>query len=317
MLVILIAIAILSLAFVPNFATPLNLSNLTLQSIDLAIIAVGMTFVMLNGGVDFSVTSVLALSSVLGAWTMALSPLAGTPLAIPAGILVMIGVGIMTGAVNGFSVVVLKMPSFIATLATKMILSGIAIWFTSHVAQRASIYGLPDEFFVLGGSNGLIWVPFLITIVVIGFAHWLLTQTMFGRQAYAVGTNPKAAFISGLPVKKTVFTLMLLSGLFAGIQGVIATARNQVGLPSLGDRIFIDIAAAIILGGTSIFGGSGGIKQTVYGVLFITLLNNVVTLLGAEWYVISLIKGVLILVAAGTDFLTKYLSARGRHQAST
>jgi ribose/xylose/arabinose/galactoside ABC-type transport system permease subunit len=91
---------------------------------------------------------------------------------------------------------------------------------------------------------------------------------------------------------------MLLSGLYAGLQSVISTARNQAGLPSLGDKVFIDIIAAIIVGGTSIFGGSGGVKNTLYGVVFITLINNVVNLLGIQWHVISLVKGILILGAA-------------------
>jgi ribose/xylose/arabinose/galactoside ABC-type transport system permease subunit len=124
-------------------------------------------------------------------------------------------------------------------------------------------------------------------------------------RVYAIGTNPKTSFISGIPVKKTIFMMMLISGLCAGLAAVYATARNQAGLPSLGDKIFIDIVAAIIIGGTSIFGGSGGIKQTLYGVLFITLINNVVNLLAVEWYVITLIKGLLVLIAAFLDYFSR------------
>jgi ribose/xylose/arabinose/galactoside ABC-type transport system permease subunit len=105
---------------------------------------------------------------------------------------------------------------------------------------------------------------------------------------------------------------MLLSGLYAGIQSIIATARNQAGLPSLGDRVFIDIIASIIIGGTSVMGGAGGVKQTIYGVLFITLLNNVVNLLGMEWYVISLVKGFLVLFAAFVDVFTRRYELFGR-----
>jgi len=291
--------------FAPGFLSLFNIKNLLLQSVDIMVISVGVTFVLLNGGIDFSCVAVLALGSVFGAYVMAHSGLAHTPLAIPAGILVMVGIGVLVGALNGFSVVVLKMPSFIATLATMMAGSGVAVWFTSLVAEKASIIGLPEPFFILGGDQGYTFLPVIITLVVVLLAHWLLSKTLFGRWVYAVGTNPRAAFISGMPVKRTVFSLMLLSGLCAGIQSVLATARNQAGIPTLGDRVFIDIVASIIIGGTSVFGGSGSIVKTVYGVLFITLLNNVVNLLGIEWYVINLIKGILVLVAAFIDVFSK------------
>jgi len=306
-LLFLIVLFIASMLFVPNFMTVFNLKNLLLQAIDIIIVAAGVTFVVLNGGIDFSATSVLALGSVFGAYIMAKSPLAGTPLAIPAGITIMLGLGALVGAVNGFSVAVLKIPSFIATLATMMIGSGVAVWFTSIISDKASIIGLPEEFFIIGGDQGYIWVPIIIAAVVLLFTHWLLNYTIFGRRLFAVGTNPKTAFISGIPVKKTLFTIMLLSGLYAGLGSVIATARNQAGIPALGDKIFTDIIGSIIIGGTSVMGGSGGVKQTIYGVFFITLINNVVNLLGIDWYVISLVKGCLILIAAFIDIFTRRL----------
>ena len=306
-LIVLIVFFAGAMLFVPNFVTLFNLRNLLLQACDIMIVAVGVTFVVLNGGVDFSCTSVLALGSVIGAYIMTLSPLADTPWGIPVGIFAMILVGVLIGAINGFSVVFLKMPSFIATLATMMIASGVAVWFISIVAEKASIYGLPEGFFLLGGDDGHLLVPVLITATILIFTHWLLTYTIFGRRLYAIGSNPKTSFISGLPVKKTLFSIMLLSGLYAGIGSVIATARNQAGLPSLGDKVFIDIIASIIIGGTSVLGGSGGVKNTLYGVLFVTLINNVVNLWGVDWYVISLVKGILVMIAAFVDIFTKRL----------
>ncbi len=298
--------------FVPHFTTIFNLKNLLLQAIDIIIIAAGVTFVVLNGGIDFSATSVIALGSVFGGYIMAKSPLAGTPFAIPVGILVMLAVGALVGAINGFSVSKLKIPSFIATLATMMIGSGVAVWFTSLVSEKASISGLPEAFFIIGGDQGYIWLPILIAVVVLLFTHWLLKYTLFGRQIYSIGTNPKTSFISGIPVTRNLFLIMLLSGLYAGLQSIISTARNQAGIPSLGDKIFIDIIASIIIGGTSVLGGSGGVKQTVYGVFFITLLNNVVNLLGIDWYVISLIKGILVLVAAFIDIFSRRIEEMRR-----
>lgn len=301
----LIVCFIVSVFSVPNFTTQYNLKNLLLQTTDLLIISAGVTFVVLNGGIDFSATAVLSLGSVIGAYIMALSPLKGTLFAIPVAIISMIFIGLMVGAINGISVVNLKMPSFIATLATMMIANGIAVWFTSLVAPKASIYGLPEEFFVIGGDKGKFYIPVLITAVFFVFAYWLLKYTLFGRYVYSVGTNPKTSFISGIPVKKTIFMMCVISGLYAGIASVTLTARNQAGLPSLGDKVFIDIIASIIIGGTSVFGGFGGVKQTLYGVLFIAMMNNIMNLIGVDWYIVTLVKGIFILIAAFVDIFLR------------
>jgi ribose/xylose/arabinose/galactoside ABC-type transport system permease subunit len=263
--------------------------------------------VVLNGGIDFSCTAVLSFGSVVGAYVMAKSPLASTPWGIPIGILSMVVVGGLVGAMNGFSVVVLKMPSFIATLASMMVANGLAVYMASVVSETAAINGLPEAFFAIAGNGGKLYIPVLITLASASFSYWLLRYTVFGRRVFATGTNPRTSFISGIPVKKTIFMMMLISGLFAGLEAVYATARNRSGLPSLGDKVFIDIIAAIIIGGTSIFGGSGGIKQTVYGVVFITLLNNVVNLMGVDWTIIGLLKGILVLGAAFIDIVSKRL----------
>ena len=310
-LVFLIVAFAASCILVPKFVTPFNLTNLLLQTVDLLIVSCGVTFVVLNGGIDFSATAVLSLGSVVGAYIMALSPMKGTPLAIPAGILAMVGIGLVWGTVNGLSVVGLKIPSFIATLATMMIGNGIAVWFTSVVAPKASIYGLPDKFLVIGGDQGKFYIPVGIAAAVVVFTYWLLKYTIFGRRVYAVGTNPKTSFISGIPVKPTIFMMCLLSGLYAGVASVISTARNQAGLPSLGDKVFIDIIASIIIGGTSVFGGFGGVKQTLYGVLFITLMNNVMNLLGVNWYIVTLVKGIFIFIAAFVDIFIKRAEKSG------
>lgn len=302
-----LAVAILaSMAFVPNFLTVFNIKNFFLQASDLLVVACGLTFVVLNGGIDFSVTSVLALGSVVGAYIMALSPLASSPaISIPLAILTMIAIGALVGTINGLSLTLLKIPSFITTLAMQLVFSGVAILFTSKVAPRASIGGLPEAFFFFGGDGPYFLVPILITAGVFLFSHWLLQYTVFGRRVLAVGTNPKAAHVSGIPVKRTIFTLCLLSGLYAGIASVLATSRNQAGIASLGDKMFISIIASIVIGGTSIAGGAGGFKQTLLGVLFITLINNTMNLLGIEWYITMLFQGVLILVAAFSDYLVR------------
>ena len=291
--------------FVPNFASAYNQRVLMLQASDLLIIACGVTFVVLNGGLDFSSTSVLTLGSVVGAYIMALSPLASNPaVSIPVAIVSILLIGLGVGAINGFAITVLKMPSFIATLATQLAFSGFAVLFNSLVSEKPSISGLPEAFFFFGGSGKWYPVPIILALLVWGYSYWLLKYTKFGRDIYATGVNPKTAYISGINVKKTIFILMLLSGLCAGIASVVATARNQVGLPSLGDKLFITIMAAIIVGGTSTTGGGGGFKQTMLGVLFVTLITNIMNLLGVEWFIIMIIQGALILLSTmvGTIF---------------
>ncbi len=300
MLWVVIAIAILALIFVDNFATLYNLRNFALQVCDLLIISLGVTFTVLNGGLDFSSTSVLALSSVTGAYIMALSPIKGTGLSIFLAILVMMAVGTAVGFINGQSVVRFKMPSFIATLSTQLVFSGLAVYAASLVTETASIIGIPPVFFALGGQ-GSILPPILLTAAVFLFTDWLLTKTIFGHKVMMVGTNPKASFISGINVKRVVLILFILSGLYAGIESIILTARNQSGMASLGERMYIDIMAAIIIGGNSVFGGFGGAKNTLYGTLFVVLISNVMNLLGLDWYVMFTVKGIVILVAAMVD----------------
>jgi ribose/xylose/arabinose/galactoside ABC-type transport system permease subunit len=237
---------------------------------------------------------------------MALSPLRDSPaLSNPCAVAAMVAIGAAVGAINGVAVAVLKMPSFIATLGTQLAFSGLAILFASKVSPRSSINGLPDQFLVLSGSESSFLVPVLIAAVILGFSHWLLNYTVFGRMVLSVGTNPRASRISGMPVRRVVFALCVLSGLYAGIASVLATSRNEAGIPSLGDKMFISIIASIVIGGTSIAGGSGGFKQTLVGVVLVTLINNAMNLLGIEWYITMLFQGALILVAAFSDRLLR------------
>lgn len=297
---------VLALLFVPYFGSPTNLRNYLLQSSDLLIISCGLTFVVLNGGIDFSVTSVLTLGSVVGAWILALSPLAPTPsLSIPVAIAAMMAIGLVVGLVNGVAVANLKMPSFVATLATQLLVVGLAVQFTSMVSKSSSISGLPEAFYAFGGDGPFYFVPILIAFSVWVFSWWLLERTLFGRQVYAIGVNPKASFISGLPVKRTIILLMVISGVFAGLASVIATARNGVGMASLGDKMFLTTIASVIVGGTSTSGGHGGVVKTLLGVLFITLLNNALNLLGVGWYTMMIVLGMLIALSAISSYLLK------------
>ena len=296
---ILIIYFIISIIFVPHFATVFNIRSFFLQASDILIVACGLTFVVLNGGIDFSVTATLTLGSVVGAFIMAMSPLASMPfVSIPVAILVMLLIGLIIGGINGFAVSRLKMPSFIATTATGLAFSGLAVLFTMQIAGRPSIFGLPSAFFALGGSRQFFFVPIAISGLCCLFCHWLLTRTKFGRELYAIGINNVCAEVSGVNVKRITASIMVLSGFFAAIQGILLTARNEAGIASLGDRMFLPIIACVIIGGSSTAGGFGGIKNTLCGVLFIALINNTMNLWRVEWNWLMSIQGLLILGAS-------------------
>lgn len=296
----------LSILFVPRFATIYNLKNYLLQTADLLIICCGVTFVVLNGGIDFSATSVLTLGSVVGAYIMAVSPLASNPAAsIPIAMIAMAATGAIVGLINGVAVTRLKIPSFIATLATQLVFTGIAVLFTSKISDTASISGLPESFFAFGGSRPFFLLPIGIAFLFWFVSHWTLSRTLFGRYVYAIGINPRVSFVSGVPVKRIILILMVMSGLFAGVASILATARNQVGLASLGDKMFITLIASVIVGGTSTAGGVGGMKETLMGVLFITLINNTMNLLGVGWYVIMIVLGTLVIVSAVSSYMIR------------
>jgi ribose transport system permease protein len=287
-----IVYAIAAVIFVPKFANPENLMNILVQSSDLVILSCGMTFVFLNGSIDFSVVAVLALASVFGAKILT----SGGSLAvnIVLAIIVMLGVGAVIGLINGFVVTRLKMPSFIATMSTQLIFSGVALTLT----QSSTIGNVPKEFNAIAQSRFLgVPIPSIITVAVAGIAVFTLHYTVYGRKVFAVGTNQRTSNISGIPIKRTIMSLFVISGVSSAVACIIMTARLGAGIPSLGKDMLMDIVAAVVVGGTSVSGGEGGIAGTVLGAILIVALNNSLNLLGAEWYTINICKGILILTA--------------------
>jgi len=284
---------VICLIFVNKFANPVNLANMLVQCVDLIILSCGMTFVFMNGGIDFSVSAVLALSSVLGAKVMNLS---GDPVLLTLlGVAVMLAVGISIGVLNGLTVTRLRMPSFIATMATQLIFAGLALWYT----QSATIGGLPRPFLLIGRGTLLgVQMPIFIMIVVVAVTAFVLHRTVLGRYIFSVGTNHRTSLISGIPVKKTIFSLFLFSGGLAAVSAVIMTSRSGAGMPALGKNMLMDIVGAVVIGGTSVTGGRGSILGTATGAAMIIVLNNSLNLLGIEWYVINALKGVMITLVA-------------------
>jgi ribose transport system permease protein len=281
-----------AIIFVPKFANPENLINILVQSSDLIILSCGMTFVFLNASIDFSVVAVLALASVFGAkiLTSGGNAAVGTILAV----IVMLATGALIGVINGLAVTRLKMPSFIATMSTQLIFSGIALTLT----QSNTIGNIPNAFNSIAQSKFLgVPIPSVITVAVAGASIFLLHFTVNGRRFFAVGTNQRTSRVSGISIKKTIMSLFVISGISAALACVIMTARLGAGIPSLGKDMVMDIVAAVVVGGTSVSGGEGGILGTAVGAILIVALNNSLNLLGAEWYTINICKGVLILAA--------------------
>ena len=286
---------IISLLFVPGFANLANISAIFMQAAFLCILACGLTFVFINGGFDFSLTGIMGLGSIVGALIMQ-----ANPNHVGAAVAVMLLIGIGIGCLNGLSVTLLRMPSFIATMSTQLVFSGLALWLT----KSTTIAGLPKGFIFLGQGSILgIPAPILFMALIVAVAVYVLNGTVYGRYLMAVGTNQKASRVSGIPVERTIFSVFLISGLFAGIAAVLMSARVASGIPMLGDGMIMDIVAAVLIGGTSLLGGNGTIIGTLLGSILVISLNNSLYLAGVEWYVINIIKGLVILLVAVLDVL--------------
>ncbi|BFH63287.1 ABC transporter permease subunit [Paenibacillus azoreducens] len=278
----------------PSFLEPLNILNLLRQVSINALIAFGMTFVILTGGIDLSVGSILALSSAFVA-NMLVSGF-DPVLAIIIGCLI----GGVIGMINGLLVAKGKMAPFIATLATMTILRGETLVYTNG----NPITGLGDSMtFQLFGRGYQFGIPVPAITMIITFAIlWvILHKTSFGRKTYAIGGNEKAAIVSGIKVSRVKIMIYSLAGLLSALAGAILTSRLNSAQPTAGTSYELDAIAAVVLGGTSLSGGRGRIVGTLIGVLIIGTLNNGLNLLGVSSYYQMIIKGIVILIAVLID----------------
>lgn len=280
----------------PGFFTAHNSWSLLFNLLPLLIVSVGQTLVMLTAGIDLSVTSVVALSSVVGGYVMSSDYTSLPPFwAITLGISAMFLVGLVVGLANGLAVVRLGMPPFMVTLTTMIFFSGLAIWLTTS----QNLYNLPEAFVNLPYQRWLgLPAPLCIGGLVVGLAYYVLNRTLMGQWLYAVGLNPKAARISGVAVSSTLLFAYAVSGVCAATAAVLYTARLETGSPVMGQHILLDVIGAVVIGGTSLFGGKGKVRWTVYGVLFIVLLDNSLNLIGLSYFLIMIVKGSVILLAA-------------------
>ncbi|UYP06854.1 ribose ABC transporter permease RbsC [Priestia megaterium] len=278
----------------PSFLEPLNILNLLRQVAINALIAFGMTFVILTGGIDLSVGSILALSSALmaGMIVSGVDPI----LAILIGCVL----GAVMGTINGLLITKGKMAPFIATLATMTIFRGLTLVYT----DGNPITGLGENYyFQLFGRGYFLGIPVPAITMVLAFAVlWvILHKTPFGRRTYAIGGNEKAAFISGIKVPKVKVMIYSLAGLLAALSGAILTSRLNSAQPTAGTSYELDAIAAVVLGGTSLSGGRGRIVGTLIGALIIGTLNNGLNLLGVSSFYQMVVKGIVILIAVLID----------------
>lgn len=283
----------------PDLGNAENLLLILSNMLPLVAVVLGQSFVLITGGIDLSVTSTIALTSVAGAMAM-VSPrlgLAGVP-ALLVGTLVMLTVGAAVGLCNGLAITRLAMPPFMVTLAMMMFISGGAVWLSSS----NGIPGLPDELAVFA-QEGWGGVPFcLLAIAPMAFAaHVILTRTLLGRWLFAVGGNMKAARVSGVPVSGAVVAAYVLSGVSAAVASLLYTGRLETGSPVLGQRVFLDVIGAAVIGGVSLFGGKGSVVGAISGVLFITVIDNSFNIMGFSSFTVLIAKGTVILLAALFD----------------
>lgn len=285
---------------IPGFASGRNLLEILSVMLPLLLLATGQTLVVITAGIDLSIMSVVALSGVLGAMIMSSDGgyLAGSSVALPIGLLGMLVVGGFSGAFNGVCVALFRMPAFIVTLVTMMLAGGLAVWIT----QSKTYYMLPDLYLQIGKS---LPIASILTLIIVCFAHVVLSRSAFGVWIYAIGQNPEAARVSGVPVRRLLVSVYVVSGLCAVCAAVLLTGRLESASPVLGKRMLLDVVGATVIGGTSLYGGSGKISWSVFGVLFLSLVDNSLNLLGASFAISTVAKGGVILVAAVVDALKR------------
>jgi len=281
----------------PGFFTANNSWNLLYNFLPLLIIAVGQTFVMLTAGIDLSVTAIVALASVVGGYAMSrdTSPVSNPAAAIAAGVFAMLLVGLLVGAFNGLAVARLKMPAFMVTLTTMIFFSGLAVGLT----ESQNLYNLPEAF-VDFPYRSLLGIPLPVYsgALVLGLAYFLLNKTIYGEWIYAVGVSRRTSRISGVPVERTLILVYVISGICAAAGAVLYTARLETGSPVMGQNILLDVIGAVVIGGTSLFGGKGKLLWTTAGALLMTMLDNSLNLLGLSFFIIMIVKGAIILLTA-------------------
>jgi ribose transport system permease protein len=285
----------------PHFLTPINLASVARQTAVINIMALGMTLVIITGGIDLSVGSILAIAGLFG--TMAIK--SGQP--IPLGIAIGIGAGVVCGFLNGFMITQLRINPFIITLGTLEAYRGLAL-----VASKGlPVHGITDAFSFLGNDT-LLGIPFSLWVLAVCamIMHFLLENTKLGRYAFAIGSNSSAAYYAGVPIRFHLTAVYTIAGALAGLAGMVEASRLMTGQPTAGQGYELQAIAAVVIGGGSLQGGEGSVVGTLTGAFIIGLLSNGSDLLGVNPYWQQVIIGAVIIAAVGFDeFRKRKLSA--------
>jgi ribose/xylose/arabinose/galactoside ABC-type transport system permease subunit len=288
---------------VPGFASVDNVSGILISAVPLLLLATGQTFVLVSGGIDLSAPSLVGLASVAGGLVMSgdtglLSDHAAAPLW---GFIAMVATGALAGLLSGVCIGALRMPAFMVTLTVGMFAGGLGVLLVRLAANTETLFNLPRGFVSVGGTpviaGTLAWM-----CAVAG--HGLLATTTYGRMLQAVGYNSRAARVSGVPVARVTATAYVISGTLAAVAAVLMTGSLETASPTHGRTLLLDVIGATVIGGNSLSGGRGNVWGTALGVLFLAAIGNALTLLNLSDFVITMIKGVLILVAAVLDRFT-------------
>jgi ribose transport system permease protein len=289
----------------PNFLTASNLANVSRQGSIVGILAIGMTFVILTAGIDLSVGSILGLVAISFAGAMAMD------VPWPLAILIALAIGGGTGAINGLGITRGGLQPFIMTLGMLVIARGV----TLTIADGRPIRAGDDAASIAWiGSGEVFGVPVpLLLFAGIATASWFtLRWTPFGRQIYAVGDNPEAARLSGIPIDRVVFSAYVISGLCAAVAALIVVSRLAAAEPTQGTGFELDAIAIVVIGGTSLFGGEGGVAGTVVGAAVVAAMNNLLNLLGVSPFSQQIVKGLIILGAVFLERRTRAGREGGR-----
>ncbi|HHW00884.1 MAG TPA: ABC transporter permease [Clostridiaceae bacterium] len=290
--VLLLLIGIFSLLS-PAFLTVTNIINIARQVSMLGIVSVGVTFVMISGGMDLSVGAQVSLVGMISAWSMlhlGISPVVAAFLGI--------FTGVFLGFLNGFIAIRMKIHPLIVTLASMTIFRGISY----IICGGLPIFGFPESFTVLGqGYLGVIPIPVIVLVLAVILGSFILNSTYFGRYFYAMGGNEEAARLSGISINKLKVAVYTISGFFAGISGVILLSRVNSAQPNAATGYEFDVMTAAVLGGISIKGGEGKILGVFIGVLIMGVLSNGLILMNVGDYYQNVIKGLVLILAVAFD----------------
>lgn len=288
----------------PDFLKASNLLGVANQTAIYAIIAIGMTMVIITAGIDLSVGSLVALAAVSAAifvrdWGGGAQAGVG---AVALGFLVGLGVCALAGAFNGWMVTSFQIPPFIATLGTMLMASGLAF----RLAEGRSIPELPASFFWLGRGHTLgAPNPFLLMIVLYLAAHVVMSRTVFGRYVYAIGGNAEAARLSGVPVRRVLLSVYVISAALAGLGGIVLASQLSAGDPKFGATYELEVIAAVVVGGTSLMGGRGKIFGTLIGAFIIATIKNGMNLTNVDPFNQKIVLGAVLTAAVLLDTLKR------------